>query len=435
MKTIYALTFYLVLVLNIRSEGSGTTGTAGAGTRLSLGEVTSIVLANNPAIQQALRKWNAAKARVTQQAAWDDLKISGNSRVVRFVDVAPNSFTDEIASIEQVVPLTGKNLVRARIAAADAVVVFEQARREQLDVLVKVRASYFRLSNANAQLELNRRNLTSLRQLAEASRSRYEVGKANAADALAAELEASKLLEAEQDIVRNISAEQSQLNVLMNRDAFAPLGQPGQTSVASLGVSMETLRARMLANRPELKIAQAKIDVEKSRLDLSRRDWIPDPAIKVEAQRYNESRQAASELAAGVSFTVPWINPGKYSAAVREAKENLAAAEKESERVNAESLGALRGALQKVHTARHHVELFGDKLVPQARQAFEANQFAYETGKASFLEWITAQRNLRDLEAMGQQHGADYYAALAELEAVVGSDLNLFPSATTEKTK
>src|SRR5690242_10585800 len=255
MKTIYALTFYLVLVLNIRSEGSGTTETAWAGTRLSLGEVTSIVLANNPAIQQALRKWNAAKARVTQQAAWDDLKISGNSRVVRFVDVAPNSFTDEIASIEQVVPLTGKNLVRARIAAADAVVVFEQARREQLDVLVKVRASYFRLSNANAQLELNRRNLTSLRQLAEASRSRYEVGKANAADALAAELEASKLLEAEQDIVRNIAAEQSQLNVLMNRDAFAPLGQPGQTSVASLGVSMETLRARMLANRPELKIA------------------------------------------------------------------------------------------------------------------------------------------------------------------------------------
>ena len=136
-----------------------------------------------------------------------------------------------------------------------------------------------------------------------------------------------------------------------------------------------------------------------------------------------------------MSFTVPWINPGKYSAAVREAKENLAAAEKESERVNAESLGALRDALQKVQTARHHVELFGDKLVPQARQAFEGNQFAYETGKASFLEWITAQRNLRDLEAMGQQHGADYYAALAELEAVVGSDLNLFPSATTEKTK
>ena len=159
---------------------------------------------------------------------------------------------------EQIVPLTGKNLVRARIAAADAVLAFEQARREQLDVLAKARASYFRLANANAQLELNRRNLTSLRQLAEVSRSRYEVGKANAADALAAELEASKLLESEQDILRNISAEQSQLNVLMNRDAFARLGQPQETRIISSDVSMDEARARMFASRPEIKIAQAK---------------------------------------------------------------------------------------------------------------------------------------------------------------------------------
>ena len=118
-----------------------------------------------------------------------------------------------------------------------------------------------------------------------------------------------------------------------------------------------------------------------------------------------------------------------------EAKENLAAAEHELERTDAESLGALRDALEKVHTMKHHVDLFRDKLVPQARQAFEANQFTYETGKASFLEWITAQRNLRDLEATAQQHIADYYAALAELEAVVGADLNLFPATKTKERK
>ena len=434
MKTFYRLLFYLILTSISRAE-SGNAGSEAQRARISLREVTSIVLANNPAIQQALRKWGAAKARVTQEGAWDDLRVSGSSRAARFVDVAPNAFTDQMVSVEQIIPLTGKNLLRARVAAADAVAAFEQARREQLDVLAKTRASYFRLANAYAQLELNRKNIVSLRQIAEVSRSRYEVGKANAAEPLAGEVEASKLLESEQDILRNISAEQSQLNVLMNRDAFAPLGQPEETKIKSTVPSMEQARALALANRPEIKIAQAKIDMEKSRVDLSRRNWIPDPAIKVEAQRYNDSRQAASELDAGVSFTVPWVNPGKYSAAVREAKENLAAAEHGLELTNAESLGLLRNALQKVHTAKHHVELFRDKLVPQARQAFEANQFAYETGKASFLEWITAQRNLRDLEAMGQQHVADYYAALADLEAVVGADLNLFPSTTMKKTK
>ncbi len=397
--------------------------------------MTSAVLANNPAIQQALKKWAAAKERVTQEAAWDDLKVSGSSRAARFVDVAPNSFTDQMASVEQIIPLTGKNLVRARIAAADAVEAFERARREQLDVLAKARASYFRLLNATAQLELNRRNLVSLRQIAEVSRSRYEVGQANAAEPLVGEVEASKLLESQQDILRNISAEQSQLNVLMNRDAFAPLGRPDETNIKALNISMMQAREIALANRPEIKIAQARIDMEKSRLGLARRNWIPDPAIKVEAQRYNDAAQAASEVDAGISFTVPWVNPGKYSAAVREAKENLAAAQHEFDRTNAEALGALRDALEKVHTTKHHVDLFRDKLVPQARQAFEANQFAYETGKATFLEWITAQRNLRDLEAMGQQHIADYYAALAELEAVVGADLKLFPSTKTKEAK
>jgi len=436
MKTTYLLLLSTTLTLSVGAEPSATAAEARSSTgSLSLGEVTSAVLANNPAIQQALKKWAAAKERVTQEAAWDDLKVSGSSRAARFVDVAPNSFTDQMASVEQIIPLTGKNLVRARIAAADAVEAFERARREQLDVLAKARASYFRLLNATAQLELNRRNLVSLRQIAEVSRSRYEVGQANAAEPLVGEVEASKLLESEQDILRNISTEQSQLNVLMNRDAFAPLGRPDETNIKALNISMMQAREIALANRPEIKIAQARIDMEKSRLGLARRNWIPDPAIKVEAQRYNDAAQAASEVDAGISFTVPWVNPGKYSAAVREAKENLAAAQHEFDRTNAESLGALRDALEKVHTTKHHVDLFRDKLVPQARQAFEANQFAYETGKATFLEWITAQRNLRDLEAMGQQHIADYYAALAELEAVVGADLKLFPSTKTKEAK
>ena len=436
MKTTYLLLLSLTLTLSLRAVDAGDREARPVrGDSLSLSEVTAAALANNPAIQQALKKWSAAKARVTQEAAWDDLKVSGSSRAARFVDVAPNAFTDQMLSVEQVIPITGKNLARARIAGADAVAAFEQARREQLDVLAKTRASYFRLLNAHAQLELNRKNLTSLRQIAEVSRSRYEVGKATLADALAGEVEASKLLESDQDILRDISAEQSQLNVLMNRDAFVPLGEPEETQIKSLHMSMEQARALAIANRPEIKIARAKIDMEKSRLELSRRNWIPDPAVTVQAQRYNDAAQAASELDAGVSFTVPWINPAKYSAAVREAKENLAAAQHAFERTNAESLGALRDALEKVHTLKHHVDLFRDKLVPQARQAFEANQFAYETGKASFLEWITAQRNLRDLEAMGQQHIADYNAALAELEAVVGADLNLFPSTKTKEPK
>ncbi|HEY8650262.1 MAG TPA: TolC family protein [Chthoniobacterales bacterium] len=400
--------------------------------QLSLAEVIRIVQEQNPAIQESLKKWNAAKARIPQAAAWDDPRLGGESRVRRFVDVQPNAFMDQAVSIEQMIPITGKNLLRGRAAAAEALSAYEEVRRQQLDVIAGARASFFRLANAHTQLEINQKNIVSLRQIADISRSKYEAGTETAANVLVAETEASKVLEAQRDLERQLSDEQAQLNTLMNRDAFAAIGAPEETSLKVPELSVTRLRPLLLAQRPEIKMAEAKIDMEKSKLQLARREWIPDPALSVKAQRYNGTAQSVSELDAGVSFTVPWFNFRKYSAGVREAHENVGAAEQALDRSEKEALRLLRDQLQKIETALHHVELFRDKIVPQAQQSFEANRLSYESGKASFLDWITSQRNLRDLEAMARQHLTDYQVAIAELEAIVGAQFYPLPSGESE---
>jgi cobalt-zinc-cadmium efflux system outer membrane protein len=423
MKTTTFVILFTTSLL-IRSQIAANGGDYGATSlRLSLGEVTRVVLENNPAIKEAENRWRAARARVRQVNAWDDPHVAGESRVRRFVDVPPNAFTDQTLAIEQPIPITGKNLVRGRVASAEALSVFEEARRTQLDVIAKARVTYFQLANAYEQLEINGKNLTSLKQIADISRSRYEAGLENAANVLVAETDYSKLQEARRDLERNLSDAQSQLNALMNRDAFASLGTPVTTSVDHAHLSLTSLRTVALAQRPEVLMARAKIDGEKSKLQLAHRAWIPDPALMVKGQRYNDAAEAMSELDAGVSFTVPWVNPGKYSAGVREARANLAAAEQGLEREQKEALRLLRDQLAKIETFHHHVELFSDKLVPQAQQAFEATRLSYESGKATFLDWISAQRNLRDIEAMGRDHLAHYQVAVAELEAVIGSDI------------
>jgi outer membrane protein TolC len=423
MKT---TTFLILLAtsLSVRNQIIADGGEDGAASpRLSLGEVTRVVLENNPAIKEAENRWQAAIHRVRQANAWDDPRIAGESRVRRYVDIPPNAFMDQTLGIEQSVPITGKNLVRGRIAGAEAFSAFEEARRTQLDVIAKARGTYFQLANAYDQLEINSKNLTSLKQIADISRSRYEAGLETAANALIAETDHSKLQETRRDLERNLSDAQSQLNTLMNRDAFAPLGVPAAASVDHTHLSVTRLRGVTLAQRPEVQMARAKIDSEKSKLQLARRAWIPDPALMIKGQRYNDAAEAVSELDAGVSFTVPWVNPSKYSAAVREARANLAAAEQGLEREQKEALRLLRDQLAKIETFHHHIELFGDKLVPQAQQAFEATQLSYESGKATFLDWISAQRNLRDIEATARDHLAHYQMAVAELEAVIGADI------------
>jgi len=423
MKTTTFLTL-LATTLFLRSQIATDGGEdGGASPRLSLADVTRLVLGNNPAIKEAEHRWRAAIQRVRQAYAWDDPRVAGESRVRRFVDVPPNAFMDQTLSIEQLIPVTGKNLARGRAAGAEAFSAFEEARRVQLDVIAKARATYFQLANAYDQLEINNKNLTSLKQIADISRSRYETGLESAANVLIAETDYSKLLEAGRDLERNLSDAQSQLNTLTNRDAFAPLGPPAGATISEANLSVSRLHAITLAQRPEVQMARARIDGEKSKLQLAQRAWIPDPALIVKGQRYNDAAEAVSELDAGVSFTIPWVNPAKYSAGVREARANLAAAEQGLDREQNEALRLLRDQLAKIETFHHHVELFRDKLVPQAQQAFEATQLSYESGKTTFLDWITAQRNLRDIEAMGREHLAHYQIAVAELEAVIGADI------------
>ena len=432
-KTTYLLLLSLISSLSLQageiaSDGDRRIG----GGNLSLAEVTASALANNPAIKESLRKLNAAKARITQAAAWDDLRVGGETRVHRYVDVPPNAFMDQSASIEQAIPITGKNLVRARGATAEAISAYEELRRQQLDVIAATRAAFFRLANAHAQIDISQKNILSMRQIADISRTKFEAGTHSAADVLVAETEASKVLESERDLERQLSEQEAQLNALMNRDAFGPLGVPGEVTPKMPEVSPTKLRPLLLAHRPEIKMAEARIGIEKSNLQLAQRAWIPDPSLTVKAQRYNDAAQTVSELDAGVSFTVPWVNFRKYGAAVREAQENIGAAEEALDRSQKDALRLLRDQLQKVETAHHHLELFRDKIIPQAQQAYEANRLNYESGKASFLDWITSQRNLRDLEAMGRQHLTDYQVAVAELEAIVGAEFYPLPDQQIE---
>lgn len=393
---------------------------------LSLDVVTTAVLERNPSIRAARAKWEAMKQRVPQAAAWDDPQVSANTRLGRFVNVAPNSFTDQMVSVEQMIPVSGKNLSRSRIAAAEALSALEELRRKELDAVSKARVSYIRLAKGYALLNLNQENEASLKQSLDITRAKLEVAGQSQAEVLTAEAELVRLTETRRDLERAISEEQTQLKVLMNRDPFSELGRPSaQVLEAHDDVpSLTRLRALLLSNRPELRMAEANITAAKAKLQLAQREWIPDPTLSLQVQRYNEGSQAISEVGAGVSFSMPWFNGRKYRAEESEAKHEVDAAEHEFEAAKTESLGLLRDQLQKIETFHHHTELFASRLIPNVRQTVETNRTNYEGGKATFLELFLSQRNLRETQAMQIEHLADYRIALAELDALVGAGSN-----------
>src|SRR5438093_433953 len=321
MKTTYLLLPNLILALAFRTAQAGDNGSAVREGRLSLDELTNVVLANNPAIKAAQEKWQAMKARVPQAAAWEDLRAQARSRVARYVSIPPNAFTDQSFVLQQEVPISGKNLSRARAATAEAGTAFEDFRRTELDILSRARAAFHRLANEYAQLEVKQRNVDLLNKFAEVNRQHYEAG------------------------------------------------------------------------------------------------------------------QVVSELDVGVSIGLPFLNQRKYSATVTEARRNFESTQHELEATRTETLGLVRDQLKKIETAAHHYELYRDKILPLARQAVQSNRVAYETSSANFLELITAQRVLQDIESAHVNHLADYQVAVAELNAIVGIEDWLPSQNFTERRK
>lgn len=390
-----------------------------------------VALAANPSVTAARARWEAMKARVPQAAAWEDLSVSFQTRVGRFVDVPSDAFTDHMLTIEQKAPLNGKNISRAREAGADAVAAYEQVRRAELDVRAGVETAYWRLASAAAQLEVNRRNETLLAQAAGLSRARYEAGTQTQGDVLAATVERARLVEARADLERLRDDAQSALNVLLNRPARTPVGE-----LPSLGAEPDRhvhlpapsrLDALALSCRPEVRIAQKRIEAAGARLELSQRSWLPDPALRLSAQQYNAASRAISEVDIGITFTVPWLNPQKYRAENREARAGLTQKTAELAQLRAETLGLVRDGLTKLETYHHHYEVYRDEILPLARQGVTASRTGYESAKSNFSDLIAAERTLREAEAESQMHLADYHIAVAELAAIVGIDLNAFP--------
>ena len=398
---------------------------------LSLPDVLRAVVEQNPTLRAARAKWLAARERVPQEAAWDDLRVDVGQTLHRFPTLPPDAMTDTELVVEQMLPLSGRNRSRARAAEAESAATAGELRRVELDVLRRARIAFLDLANTRAQLGINRRNQSTLVQATESTRSKYEVGKQRQADVLLAETEAAKNLVARADLDRKIVSAQVELNALMNRPAGAEIGRPSELRFTELKIPSAEAQRLALAQRPEIAMANAKLTAEKSRLELARRAWFPDPALRVKLDRYNAPTTALGEIGAGISFNVPWGNARKYNAAIREAGQLVARAERELEAARIEASALVRDQFNKIETYAHHYELYRDKILPLADQAFRATGSAYETDKATFFELLTAQRSFRDAQAEAVDHLMHHETAIAELYSIIGND----PETRTRRKK
>jgi outer membrane protein TolC len=400
------------------------TATARAQVSNSLQACIDTALANNPEIAASQRKWEAARQKIPQARALDDPMIG--VIVDRVETKRFDTFDENEWMISQTVPWFGKRDLRGGVEAGAATRAEMDWRMKKLDVVAMVKQAYYDLWQAQRELEVNERNQELLRQFVEAARTRYETGSGTQSDLIRAQNELAKLAEDRVDRVRTQQQALADLNQLLRRPPETPvdIGPEVTAPVVELGITLEQLQAAA-EDRPELLGArEGAVRSATAALALAKKGYYPDVQFRFEARQYSGA-SGIQEYDTGVFINFPWLNHGKYKAAVAEARANLDASRDDLDAMRVRTASEVRKLYDGVHTMHHHYDLYTERLIPQQRLAVESARAAYETGAGGFLDLLDADRMLFDLEMQNLHHAAEFQRLLASLERTAGGRLSL----------
>jgi len=401
------------------------TGISYSSQPLSLNSLLDEAIRNNPQIQAAKFRYEAAKARIRLLRTLEDPRFEYEyDKITASMDNLMNNNTRPMRTfaISQEFPFPTKLFLRRAAAQKEANAYEQDYKETERKVIKEVREAYSRLFLSGKKIQLTKENLTLLSQFIEVANKKYSVNKANQQDSLKAQVEYSKLsnqlvlLEQEEEI------SQSRLNSLLSRPLDTFIGAPQEASRKTAELTEEKILRLAKENRPELK--SFKEMVRKSEIDysLSKQEYLPDFMVKYKRE---ETSGGAGSWAGMFGVTVPIWFWEKQDSFVKEAKANVGVANADYQAEENAILFEAKAAFVKFEAAKKLVDIYETGVLPQAEAALQTAQRGYEADKISFLDLLDSLRTLKDFQMEYFEAQANAEIALADLERSVGTDLNL----------
>ena len=130
----------------------------------------------------------------------------------------------------------------------------------------------------------------------------------------------------------------------------------------------------------------------------------------------------------GLSFNLP-IQQQKRRAMVAESTFETTMATEELNTLKNSISYTINETLAQLDRRRQQVELYSGGIIPQSGQSLESALISYRVNKVDFLTLLDSRMNLFNYERELYESKAEYMMKIAQLEAVVGSDVTTVPAA------
>jgi cobalt-zinc-cadmium efflux system outer membrane protein len=188
----------------------------------------------------------------------------------------------------------------------------------------------------------------------------------------------------------------------------------GDLGYREMTLTRPELYRRTIANRPDLRAAEAARDKAKADVNLARANaWI-DVTPQVEYQRIGPD----NTFGFGVSIPIKIFDRNQGEIARTRAEASRVDALRDA--VAIQVLSEVDTALAAVESERGKFQSLRDTYLPKARQARDTVDYAYRRGGVNLLDFLDAQRTYRETALERLRALGNYQTAVSQLEAAVG---------------
>lgn len=394
-----------------------------------LAEYIETALNQNPALQESLSRYRAALQRVPQVSALPDPMLSF-SQFLRSVETRVGPQVN-LLSMSQKFPWFGKLDLQGQIAVEEALVLYQQHRALERELIVQVKQAYYELLYVERVLSITRQEELLLDHYERVAQSRYSTGEGLQQGIIKIQSEITGLIDRIKLLEQQRESMTARLNTLMHHPPESDLAVGDVGVLPEVTLNLEELYELGEQNRHELKASLARIEKGERSVELAKKDYWPD--VTLSAGMINvQGREDAAGIAMpppdngknAYSFSVGISIPiwrDKYRAGVVEATERLIADRKQFEDARNQMEFSIRDQVIRLQTLREQIDLYEEVLIPQAEESLRSTEAAYETGQIRALDLLDGERFLLSARLTQERYRIDYLKALAGLERALGT--------------
>ena len=378
-------------------------------------------LENNPSIQEKFKQWKSAEAKIAFAKGLPNPSISFGYFLENVeTAVGPQEYK---IGIMQKIPWFGKRKADANIQSANAEMAFSQLEQKRLSITHEIRTVWYDSYYLMRIRDLTQQNFELIQNWDSVIRSKYVTSRTGHPDLIKTQIE---LIQLEDDLLSLENQKRPLLESfrsLLNNPNLSDIVVSDSLLFSTIGFEKKDLFKMIKETNPNILIAQAELNMSKSRLKKAKLNRLPNLGIGIEkigtGEKEGSEMSEKDPLVAKISLELPiWFRKNK--SAIKSANLSMEAVEQKLNSIQNELGAELENILYDLKESERQINLYQNVLIPKGLESLGATEKAYRSDKIDFLSLVDAQQRLLKFQMKYEKALIDHLKAKSKLSVLTG---------------